>query len=62
MVDLECMWRAVRNAYRILVRTFQEKIPLRIHKQGRQDNIALCLRDVGCEDSDWTHIILGGVQ
>jgi hypothetical protein len=41
MVDLEHMWREVRNAYTILVRKFQEKIPLARYKRRRQDNIAV---------------------
>jgi hypothetical protein len=52
----------VRNVYKILVRKFQGKRPLGRHKHGREDNINMYFRDIGCEDDDWVYIIQDGVQ
>jgi hypothetical protein len=38
------------------------EIPLERPKHGREDNIEVCLRDIGCEDIDWTHVIQDMLQ
>jgi hypothetical protein len=44
-----------KNAYRILVRNPEGKIPLRRPRYGRGDNIKMDLREVGWGGMGWTH-------
>jgi ribosome biogenesis protein Nip4 len=47
----------VINAYKILVGKREGKRPLRKPKCRWEDNIRTDLRDIGCEDFDWAHVL-----
>ena len=42
-----------RNAYRVLVRKPEEKIPLGRPRRRWEDNIKMDLREVGCDPGEW---------
>ncbi|KAJ4441371.1 hypothetical protein ANN_11226 [Periplaneta americana] len=45
-----------RNAYRVLVRSPEGKIPLRRPRRRWEDNIKMDLREVGYDDRDWINL------
>jgi hypothetical protein len=49
----------LRNSYKILVRKPEGRRPLRRHKHRWEDNIRLCLREIGWEGVDWIHLPRG---
>jgi hypothetical protein len=48
--------REKRNAYRILLGKPEGKRPLRRPRSRWVDSITLCLREIGWDGMDWTHL------
>jgi hypothetical protein len=46
----------MRNAYKILVRKPEGKIPFGIHRHRWKDNIKMDRRELGLEVVDWIHL------
>jgi len=46
----------MRNAYSILVGNPEGKRPLRSHRRRWEDNIRICLREIGWKGVDWIHL------
>jgi hypothetical protein len=46
----------MRNSFKILVRKFEEKRPLRRPRYRWDNNIRMDLREIGWEDVDWIHL------
>jgi hypothetical protein len=46
----------MRNAYIILVGKCERKRPHGIPKRRREDNIRMCVREIGWEVVDWIHL------
>jgi hypothetical protein len=45
-----------RSAYRMLVRKSEGKRPLGRHRCKWEDNIKMCLREIGWRDVGWIHL------
>lgn len=45
-----------------LVRTFEERKPLRRHRCKEEDNIKMNLRVIGCKSVNWIHLAERTVQ
>jgi hypothetical protein len=50
------------NAYRFLVQTLEEKIPLRRHTRRWEDNINVELKEIGCGVTGWIYLAQGPVE
>jgi hypothetical protein len=50
-----CM-REKRNTYRIFVEKPQGKIPSARPRHRGEDNIKMCLREIGCSGMYWIHM------
>jgi ribosome biogenesis protein Nip4 len=46
----------MRNAYKVLVRNSEGKIPFRRLRHWWENNIRMHLREIGCEVIDWLHL------
>ena len=45
-----------RFVYRVLVGKFEGKRPLRRYRRRWDDNIKMCLQEVGCGGMDWIEV------
>jgi hypothetical protein len=48
------MWE--RSAYNIFVRQPEGRRPLGTYGRRRNNNIKMDIKEIGCEDMDWTHL------
>jgi hypothetical protein len=56
-MDRECSTQKdKKNAYRILVRKPEGKIPLGRPRHRWENNINMTLREIGWDDMDWIHL------
>jgi hypothetical protein len=59
------MWHALgegRNVYRVLVRKFEGKRPLRRPRRRWEDNIKMDLREIGIDGVNWILLAMDMVQ
>lgn len=52
----------MRNVYKILVGKPNRKSLFRRHKRRWEDNIKMCLKEIGYWDKDWIGLRLGGIN
>jgi hypothetical protein len=43
----------MRNAYKVLARKLEEEIPLRVPRPRWEDNIKMCIGEIGCDDAEY---------
>jgi hypothetical protein len=46
----------MRNAQKLLVRKHEDKLPLGRSRQGQENDFKIHLKEIGCDDVNWTDL------